>query len=266
MKDELTDRQWARLLPVLPPQKPPRGLPAKDHRIVVNAMLWVMRTGAPWRDLPDEAGVPWKTVASRFYRWTASGVWRRILAELQGVADQNGDVDSSKHLVDGSSVRAHQHAAGARGTDRETEALGRSRGGFTTKFHVRTEGTGKPLALLLSAGQRHELKLFEPLMEKGSGRGAGSLCNSPGCVVGDKGYSYERIRRYLARRGIAAVIPLRSDQGRDPGFDRETYRQRNRVERLIGRLKQWRRITTRYEKRAANYLAMLTLAAIVLWL
>jgi transposase len=85
-------------------------------------------------------------------------------------------------------------------------------------------------------------------------------------VVGDKSYSYDRIRRYLARRGIAVVIPLRSDQGRDPDFDRESYCQRNKVERLIGHLKQWRRIATRYEKRAETYLAMLTLASIVLWL
>ena len=103
-------------------------------------------------------------------------------------------------------------------------------------------------------------------MEKGGVRGAGAPCASPGCVASDKGYSYVRIRHYLARRGITAAIPLRSDQGHDPGFDRETYRQRNKVERLIGRLKQWRRIATRYEKRATNYLAMLTLASVILWL
>ena len=85
-------------------------------------------------------------------------------------------------------------------------------------------------------------------------------------MVADKGYGHERIRRYLARRGLTAVIPLRLDQGHDPSFDRETYRQRNRVERLIGRLKQWRRIATRYKKRAANYLAMLTLVSVILWL
>lgn len=139
--------------------------------------------------------------------------------------------------MDGSSVRAPKHAAGARG-GQAGEALGRSRGGFSTKFHVRAEGHGKPLALVLSAGQRHESKLFEPLMEDSPTERAGRIASGgrSGCVVADKGYSHERIGRYLPRRGLTAVIPLRSDQGHDPSFDRETYRQRNRVERLIGRL------------------------------
>ena len=268
MKDELADGQWARLLPLLPPQRPVRGRPAKDHRVVVNAILWPLRTGAPWRDLPADAGVCWKTAASRFYRWTASGVWQKVLDELQEDADGRGDLDRSRHFVDGSSVRAHQHAAGARGGRQDDEALGRSRGGFSTKFHVRAEGSGKPVAFVLSPGHRHEAKLFEPLMEVGAVERPGGAQPDlhPERVVGDRGYSYDRIRAYLARRAILAVIPLRSDQGRDPTFDRETYRERNKVERLVGRLKQWRRIATRYDKRAASYLAMLTLAAIVLWL
>nr|MBA2617701.1 IS5 family transposase [Rubrobacter sp.] len=190
MKDELADGQWARLLPLLPPQRPARGRPAKDHRTVVNAILWVLRTGAPWRDLPTDAGVCWKTAASRFYRWIASGVWQKVLGELQGDADESGDLDWSKHFVDGSSVRAHQHAAGARGGRQDEEALGRSRGGFSTKFHIRAEGSGKPMAFLLSPGQRHEAKLFEPLMEAGAVEriGTGRPRSRPERVVGDKGY------------------------------------------------------------------------------
>jgi transposase len=85
-------------------------------------------------------------------------------------------------------------------------------------------------------------------------------------LVGDKGYSSRRYRRYLRRRGIRLTIPRRSNQPGGGPFDRETYRQRNRVERLINRLKQFRRIATRYEKRAAHYQAMLTVATILLWL
>ena len=74
VRDELTEMQWKRLLPLLPPQKPKSGRPAKDRRTVVNAILWIVRTGAGWRDLPTDTGVCWKTAASCFYRWTASGV------------------------------------------------------------------------------------------------------------------------------------------------------------------------------------------------
>lgn len=91
----------------------------------------------------------------------------------------------------------------------------------------------------------------------------------PNCIVADEGYSYPPIRRLLARRGIRSVIPRRSDQHpmvRRHRFDAALYRKRNQVERLVGRLKQFRRISTRYYKRAAHFLAMLTLAAVLLWL
>lgn len=85
-------------------------------------------------------------------------------------------------------------------------------------------------------------------------------------MAGDKGYSSPTARRHLRRRGIGAVIPTRRDQRRRPRFDRAAYRRRNRIERLIGRLKQFRRIATRYERRAANYLAMIIIGMIRLWL
>ncbi len=111
---DLTDAQWDRLRPLLPPQKPPTGRPANDHRTVVNGILWVLRTGCPWRCLPERYG-SWKTVSSRFYRWQKTGVWDRVLAELQRQAGADGRLDWSLHLVDSTVVRAHQHAAGATG-------------------------------------------------------------------------------------------------------------------------------------------------------
>lgn len=113
-RHELTDEQWARLQPLLPPQRLRIGRPAKDHRTIINGMLWINKTGAPWRDLPDRYG-PWQTVATRFYRWTKSGLWDKILAEVQKEADANGQIEWEIHFVDSSVVRAHQHAAGAKG-------------------------------------------------------------------------------------------------------------------------------------------------------
>lgn len=112
-RHELTNNQWKQLAPLLPPQKSSTGRPAHDHRLIVNGILWLTRTGAPWRDLPEHYG-PWQTVASRFYRWQKAGVWARVLAALQQQADARGAVDWSQHYVDGSVIRAHQHAAGAR--------------------------------------------------------------------------------------------------------------------------------------------------------
>ena len=158
---ELTDAQWAKLAPLLPPQRPRMGRPPKDHRLIVEAIVWLDRTGAPWRDLPSQFG-PWETVASRFYRWRRQGIWDRVLAALQADTDTRGELDWLLHFVDGSLVRAHQHAAGARRRpatagldtgalvdpdqpgDRDREALGRSRGGYSTKLNLRVEvGAGR---------------------------------------------------------------------------------------------------------------------------
>jgi transposase len=266
-RGELTDRQWERLRPLLPPQKAWTGRPAKDHRLVLNGILWIDRTGAPWRDLPDRYG-PWQTIATRFYRWREAGIWDDVLAVLQQQADAAGRLDWAVHYVDGTTVRAHQHAAGARGGDPTAEALGRGRGGFSTKVHLRAEGGGKPMTLLLTPGQRHEASAFAQLMAQGAvkraGRGRPRL--RPRRVVGDKGYSSGAIRRYARRHGIGVTIPRKRNERRRGRFDRAAYRARNRVERLIGRCKQFRRLATRYEKLAENYRAMWVIAAIVLWL
>jgi len=113
-RGELTDEQWENLAPLLPPQKPRIGRPAYDHRQMVNALLWILRTGTPGRDLPERYG-PWRTVASRFYRWVTAGVWRRVLEALQQQADATGQIDWEKHSLDSTIIRAHQHAAGAKG-------------------------------------------------------------------------------------------------------------------------------------------------------
>ena len=123
-RHELSDAAWERLAPLLPPQRSPIGRPARDHRTILNAMLWLTKTGAPWRDLPERYG-PWRTVATRFYRWTKSGLWQRVLAELQRQGDAEGKLDWSVPMVDGTSIRAHRHAAGAKGGSRTRRSGGR---------------------------------------------------------------------------------------------------------------------------------------------
>jgi transposase len=117
-RGDLTNAQWERLQPLLPPQKPKIGRPSHDHRTILNGILWILRTGAPWRDLPARYG-PWRTVASRFYRWQRAGVFPRLLATLQQQAEAAGQLDWTMHFVDSTIIRAHQHAAGAKkGTQR----------------------------------------------------------------------------------------------------------------------------------------------------
>jgi transposase len=139
--------------------------------------------------------------------------------------------------------------------------LGRSRGGFGTKIHVVCDGRGLPMAVTVTAGQRHESTAIEATMGAVSvRRPKGRPRRRPRRLAGDKGYSYPRVRRYLRRRGIKAVIPTRKDQRPSRHFDKGAYRRRNVVERLVNWLKERRRLATRFEKLAENFLAMVKLA------
>jgi transposase len=111
-RGELTDNEWARLAPLLPSSKGRRGRPFQDHRRILNGILWIARTGAPWRDLPPRYG-SWHTCHDRLRRWTREGRWEQLLQALQAQADAEGRLDWESMLVDSTIVRAHQHAAGA---------------------------------------------------------------------------------------------------------------------------------------------------------
>jgi transposase len=265
-RKELTNTQWKRLKPLLLPQKLQTGRPALNHRRIISGILWILRTGAPWRDLPKRYGC-WSTVASRFYRWQKAGIWQHLFEAAQQQADAEGRLNWDVHYVDGTIVRAHQHAAGSlRGA--EAEALGRSQGGFSTKVHLRAADDKHLMTFELSPGQRHEALGFEPLMSSGAVKrvGRGRPKRRPGRIVGDKAYSSHKIRAYLRDHGIRITIPHKANEHRSGPFDRAIYRTREQVERLINRLKQNRRIATRYEKCAENYRAMWLIAATLLWL
>ncbi|OSZ58505.1 IS5 family transposase [Streptomyces pharetrae CZA14] len=166
---------------------------------------------------------------------------------------------------------------GAPAGEPDDHAIGRSRGGLTTKIHLAADGRCRPLAFVLTAGQVGDAPAFTDVMARlRVPRRRGRPRTRPDLVLADKAYSSRAIRDHLRRRGIRAVIPERADQqanrrqrgqagGRPPAFDREAYKQRNTVERCINRLKQWRGIATRYEKTATVYLAGLHIAGIFLW-
>lgn len=144
-RHEVTDAVWARLAPLLPPQKPRTGKPNHDHRRLVNGILWKLKTGAPWRDVPERYG-PWSTVYSRFFRWRRSGLWDRIFAAAQAQGDAAGQLDWTLHFVDGSVIRAHQHAAGAkRGAARRPRSA-RTRPSATAAAASRPKSTSGPRA------------------------------------------------------------------------------------------------------------------------
>nr|WP_234899987.1 IS5 family transposase [Streptomyces filamentosus] len=272
-RHELSDAEWDLIRPLLP--RPALGRPRLDDRMVLNGIVWKFRTGAPWRDVPERYG-PWTSLHTRFRRWAADGTFDRILRAAQAKADAAGDIDWTVS-VDSTIVRAHQHAAGARKGGR-SPALGRSRGGLTSKIHLVCDAIGRPLAFVLTGGNTNDCTQFTAVMDavRVPRTGPGRPRTRPDHVIGDKGYSSKAIRTWLRRRGIRHTIPERADQvrnrarkgslgGRPPFFDKDVYKHRNVVERCFNRLKQWRGIATRYDKTAQSYKAAVTLASILMW-
>src|SRR3974390_401105 len=246
MRYELTDREWTAIKPMLPNK--PRGVRRVNDRRVLNGIFWVLRSGAPWRDLPDPFG-PYTTCYNRFVRWRRAGVWGRIMSALAGA------YDSALQMIDTSIVRVHQHWACI--TRNRRQSLGRSRGGLTSKIHAVVDANGLPVRLALTAGEAHDNRLAGRLL---------SCLKTGSMLLADRGYDADWIRALAAKKGAWANIPPRCNRNDPICFSPYLYRARNLVERFFNRIKHCRRVATRSDKLAVTSLAFVQLASIRLWL
>lgn len=244
----LRDDQWERIKELLPGKVGDCGVTAKDNRLFIEAVLWIARTGAPWRDLPVELG-NWHTTFTRFSRWSKTGIWQRL---IDAVRD---DVDLEALMLDSTIVRAHQHAAGARKKE-GPQALGRSRGGMSTKIHAAVDALGNVVRWILTGGEAADVNSAASLIE-------GLKADA---VIADKAYDADELVDIIEVSGATVVIPPRKNRKEQRAYDRHLYKDRNLVERFFNRIKQFRRIATRYEKLARNFHSMLNLVGAMIWL
>ena len=152
----LRDDQWERIARLVPGKVGDPGRSGANNRLFVEAVLWIVRVGAPWRDLPKDFG-KWNSVFQRFRRWVRSGVFDQMFEAL------SADADFEYVIVDGTIVRVHQHGSGARGGTK-TQAIGRSRGGLTTKIVALVDALGNLVRFVLLPGQRHDSAGVAPLL------------------------------------------------------------------------------------------------------
>lgn len=246
MRYALSETEWNIIRPVLPNKS--RGIPRVDDRRVLNGIFWVLRSGAPWRDLPDRYG-PYTPCYNRFVRRRQAGVWDRI---MEGLSTAH---DATVQMIDTSVVRVHQHGACiAKNSDQH---MGRSRGGLTSKIHALVDADALPIRLGLTGGQAYDNRLCPTLLV--------SLPRDAR-LLADRGYDADWIRAFVAERGASANIPPKRNLKGPICFSPYLYRDRNLVERFFNKIKHCRRVATRYDKLAANYLAFIKLACIRLWL
>lgn len=218
---------------------------------VVKALLYILRAGCPWRDLPCTS-FRWRTAYGYFARWRDLGLWERILRALARKAK------GRLRFIDASYIRVHQSALNPAG-GRAEQAIGVSRGGWTTKIHALVDGRGRAVKLLLSAGNVADLTMAPALVAELTAEECGTL-------VADKGYDSDGLRALLVEKNIFPCLALNATRKEARYFHRGYYRHRHHVENFFAALKRHRRVATRYEKLATSFAAFATLSSIVHWI
>ena len=243
----LSDEQWQRIEPRLPTDV--RGVERQDDRRIISGIIHVLKSGCRWSDCPEAYGPP-TTVYNRFARWARRGIWENLFRELAG----NG------RSTDTQMIELHPRQSASLGIGRkrgeQKQAVGRSRGGRNTKIHALADAKGRLIAILLTGGEAHDCPVAERLIRR---------VKPPKRMLGDKAYDSAELREELDERGTRPVIPNRSNRKQPYSFSKRLYKLRWRIESAFNRLKDFRRIATRYDRLARNYLASVCLAAALVW-
>ena len=256
---ELSDFEWSIIEPLLPNK--PRGVPRADDRKVLDGIDWRLRTGSPWAEIPERYG-PATTCYNRFVRWAKIGVWDRVFEAISKAYD--GDFADDRQFLDPRPPAWRERQKGgseetpsAAGDVAGARCMGRSRGGLTTKIHALVDANGLPILLKLTPGQAHDGRSAPDML---GGLGEGQI------LLADRGYHSDALRKSLASQGAWGNIKPMPNRVNVPAFSAYLYRFRNLVECFFNKLKHFRAVATRYEKHDANYLAIVKLAAIRIWL
>lgn len=246
---DIKEDGWEAIYQVLLSIKGIRVSNKAKTRKFIEAVHYILRTGAQWRYLPGWFGKA-KTVHKRYFAWCQKGIWEQVLSFL------SWDYDSEYLMVDATIVRAHACAAGYAMGQQEAHALGRSKGGFSTKIHGVVDGLGQGIRFALTGGQRHDITQANALIDSLTARH----------IIADKGYDSNAFVDQIAEQGAQAIIPSKRNRKEERDYDRHIYKERHLIECFFGKLKQFRRVFSRFDKHLLAFLAFVSFASALIWL
>ena len=239
----LKDSQWKKIEFFFSARKN-RGRPPLNPRVVLNGILWILRSGARWRDLPTCFG-NWNSVYHKFRKWISVGLFEKILRTLNFITNKYLLIE-----IDSTFCKVHKHGLGARKRDGR-QAIGKSRGGYNTKIHALVN---EYFQLIGVDDSKSALELLNGIELAGKK------------VLADKAYSSEKIRAFVQEQGAGFCVPDKSNTVIKHDFDAELYKQRNIVERFFQRIKEFRHISSRFDKLDICFLNFIFLAAFIRYL
>lgn len=246
-KEYISENAWSKIFQFLKNAKKIYVGTENKCKIFVEAIFWMARTGAQWRELPEKYG-KWNSVFSRFNAWAKKHIWSKLLEFCAQ------DPDLEYVMVDATIVRAHACAAGY--GNQESEGLGRSKGGFTSKIHAKVDALGNLLKITITAGQKNDITQADTLLH--------NVFNA--YVIADKGYSSKVLRSKIIAQHCQPVIPPKSNALQPWEYDTHIYKERHVIECFFSKIKYFRRVFSRFDKSARNFMAFLSFVGACLWL
>ncbi|HGC5811915.1 TPA: IS5 family transposase [Legionella pneumophila] len=248
MDNNISEKIWDKIYSFLCNMK---GLHVKDEKRIrrfMEGVWYVLRTGCQWRLVPAYYG-HWRQIHRRYKHWSDRGIWSALMAFVS-------DIDEQAVMIDATIIRAHACASGYSKDGNETQALGRSKGGFTTKIHALVDGLGNPIKFILTGGNRNDITQAEELLKEQRNT----------MVLADKGYDSIAFIELLESQDCCAVIPSRKNAKSSRNIDNELYKERFLIEAFFSKLKHFRRVFSRFDKTTSAFSGFLHLASALIWM
>lgn len=249
MEYYIKEREWEAIFLKLSKIK---GIHTKNKlsvKLFIEAVWYVVRSSCQWRLLPLYYG-HWRAIHMRFRDWANKGVLEKL---FQSMHDEK---DEETVMLDGTIVRTHACSAGYKKDSQDREALGRSKGGFSTKIHTLVDALGNPLKFIITAGQRNDITQADSLIK--------DISNT--VVIADKAYDADSFLQTIEKQGSIAIIPPRKNRKAHREYDKHLYKERHLIECLFGKIKHYRRLFSRFDKTATAFMGFLNFVGVLIWI